>query len=198
MSNGAADNPRRARADDRPSPLADKAAALKQAALEKKLNGKIKGDVVEVAEGEFVDLELEGEDPVLTMLGEFADLPHNSLPEPNRTFDNSTIWEPDFSREYFLDLLFDDSPGANSMRSYFLEQSSGRYTVEGDVTDWVRCPKATSTTTTASEARTPRPTSGCSSRTWPTRGTPTRSPQARRRRDRRLPRAVRRHGPLRL
>jgi len=141
MSNGAADNPRRARADDRPSPLADKAAALKQAALEKKLNGKIKGDVVEVAEGEFVDLELEGEDPVLTMLGEFADFPHNSLPEPNRTFDNSSIWEPDFSREYFLDLLFNDSPGANSMRSYFREQSSGRYTVKGDVTDWAKVPE---------------------------------------------------------
>ena len=142
VTNGAADaNGLRARKDDRSSPLADKQAALKQVALKKKLAGKVKGDVVEVAEGEFVDLALEGEDAVWTVLGEFADFPHNSIAEPNRTFDNSTIWEPDFSRDYFLKLLFDDSSGANSMRKYFLEQSSGRYTVKGDVTDWVKVPK---------------------------------------------------------
>ena len=145
-SNGAADaQGRHARRDDRHSPLADKQAALKQVALEKKLNGKLTGknknDVVEVAEGQFVELELKGEDPVWTMLGEFADFSHNGIAPPNRTYDNSTIWESDFSRDYFLKLLFDDDQGANSMSNFFLEQSSGAYTVKGDVTDWVEVPQ---------------------------------------------------------
>ena len=62
------------------------------------------------------------------------------MPEPDRTVDNSTIWAPDFSREHYLDLLFDEAPGANSMRNYFIEQSSNRYTVYGDVTDWIPVP----------------------------------------------------------
>ncbi|MCE5190214.1 MAG: immune inhibitor A [Actinomycetia bacterium] len=140
VSKSSVDMPSKARPDDRPSPVADKLAALKQVALEKKLAGKAKGEVIEVAEGEFVKLALEGEDPVWTMLGEFADFPHNNIAQPNRTYDNTTIWEPDFSRDYFLKLLFDESPGANSMGSFFLEQSSGRYTVKGDVTDWVTVP----------------------------------------------------------
>ena len=39
-----------------------------------------------------------------------------------------------------MDTLFNGSPGANSMRNYFIEQSSNRYTVNGDVTDWVEVP----------------------------------------------------------
>ncbi len=54
--------------------------------------------------------------------------------------DNTSYWVPDFSRAHYMDLLFDDAMGANSMRNYYLEQSSGRYTVHGDVTDWVACP----------------------------------------------------------
>lgn len=128
------------RPDDRPHPLGDKQVALRQAALENRLRGKAYGKTAEVARGQFVELAREGEDPVWTVPGEFADFPHNSIAEPDRTVDNSTIWVPDFSRDYFLDLLFDDAPGSNSMRTYFDEQSSGRYSVYGDVTDWVSCP----------------------------------------------------------
>ena len=39
-----------------------------------------------------------------------------------------------------MDLLFNDAPGANSMRNFYIEQSSNRYTVHGDVTDWVPVP----------------------------------------------------------
>jgi immune inhibitor A len=39
-----------------------------------------------------------------------------------------------------MDILFDDAAGANSMRNYYIEQSSNRYTVYGDVTDWVAVP----------------------------------------------------------
>jgi immune inhibitor A len=54
--------------------------------------------------------------------------------------DNSTIWAPDFNEAYYEDLLFSEAPGAVSMRNFYIEQSSNRYTVNGDVTDWVEVP----------------------------------------------------------
>ena len=73
-----------------------------------------------------------------TVLGEFADLQHNTIPQPDRAVDNTTIWVPDFNRDHFMDMLFNEAPGANSMRNFYIEQSSNRYTVHGDVTDWVQ------------------------------------------------------------
>lgn len=141
VTNGAADGPgRQGRSDNRASPLADKQVALTRAALDKKLNGKAYGKTAEVAKGQFVELAREGEDAIWTVLGEFADMPHNDIAQPDRAVNNTTIWEPDFSRGYYLNLLFDDSKGANSMRNWFIEQSSGRYAVNGDVTDWVAVP----------------------------------------------------------
>lgn len=126
--------------DNRPDPLSSEQAELKVPALEAQLNGKAYGKTHEVARGQFVELERQGEDPVWTVLGEFNDFPHNYITEPNRSVDNVTIWETDFSREYFMDILFNDAPGANSMRNYYIEQSSNRYTVYGNVTDWVAVP----------------------------------------------------------
>ena len=76
------------------------------------------------------------------MLGEFSDVKHNQLPEPDRAVNNTTYWVPDFSRTHYMNLLFDDTAGANSMRNYYKEQSSNRYAVYGDVTDWVGVPGA--------------------------------------------------------
>jgi immune inhibitor A len=64
----------------------------------------------------------------------------NQIPQPDRSKDNTTIWAPDFSKAYYENLLFSQAPGAVSMRNFYLEQSSGRYTVNGDVTDWVQVP----------------------------------------------------------
>ena len=44
---------------------------------------------------------------VWTVLGECADFPHNSIAEPDRTVDNSTIWTDDFNRGYYMGMLFD-------------------------------------------------------------------------------------------
>jgi len=126
--------------DNKPDPLTKKQLALKQTGLDMKLHGKAKGDIVDVGEGEFVDLARKGEGSVWTLLAEFKDLSHNAAPAPDRTLDNTTIWVPDFSRQYFLDLLFDGTPDVNSMHNFYLEQSSGRFTVDGDVTDWVMAP----------------------------------------------------------
>jgi len=123
--------------DNKPDPLTTEQLALKEKAFESKLNGKTTGKVVEVAKGQFVELAREGEGAIWTVLGEFADLKHNEIPEPDRTVNNTTIWEPDFGRDYYMDILFND---VNSMRNYYIEQSSNRYTVHGDVTDWVEVP----------------------------------------------------------
>ncbi len=135
-------------------PLGDMQAQLQAKGFEAKVNGKTDGPVAEVAHGQFVELEREGEDSIWTVLGEFgpADHPapvlfsgvpgplHNQIPAPDRSVDNSTIWAPDFSRAYYMDLLFSEAPGDVSMRNYYIEQSANRYTVNGDVTDWVQVP----------------------------------------------------------
>ena len=65
---------------------------------------------------------------------------HNQIPQPDRSVDNTTIWAPDFSKSYYENLLFSDAPGVSSMRNFYIEHSSGQYTVNGDVEDWVKLP----------------------------------------------------------
>ena len=140
---------------DNPShPLGEKQAALKAKGFEAKMNGKADGPVKEVAKGQFVELERLGEDSIWTVIAEFGPLDspfgilqsgvpgplHNQIPEPDRAVDNTTIWAPDFSEAYYEELLFSEAPGAVSMRNFYIEESSNRYTVNGDVTDWVGVP----------------------------------------------------------
>ncbi|GAA4350737.1 immune inhibitor A domain-containing protein [Angustibacter luteus] len=61
---------------------------------------------------------------------------HNAIPEPNRAQDNSTVWQADYNKQHYQDLYF--GKGENSVASYYKKQSSGRYTVSGEVTDWVK------------------------------------------------------------
>jgi immune inhibitor A len=140
---------------DNPShPLGDTQKALQAKGFEAKVNGKTSGPVAEVAKGQFVQLEREGEDSIFTVIAEFGPLDspfvilksgvpgpvHNQIPEPDRSVDNTTIWSPDFTSAYYENMLFSEAPGAVSMRNYYIEQSSNRYTVNGDVTDWVQVP----------------------------------------------------------
>ena len=83
------------REDNRPDPLTSEQLALKEQAMEAKLNGKAWGKTHEVARGQFVELEREGEGALWTVIGEFADMSHNGIPEPDRTVDNTTLWVPD-------------------------------------------------------------------------------------------------------
>ena len=126
--------------DDRNDPLTDEQRALHEKAMQALLLGKAHGLKHEVARGQYVELAREGEDPVWTVLGEFGDFPHNNITEPDRDFDNTTIWMPDFDRNYYLDLLFAEGRDVNSMRQFYIENSSNRYAVYGDVTDWVPLP----------------------------------------------------------
>lgn len=140
---------------DNPShPLGEEQTALRMKGFEARMNGKTNGPVAEVAKGQFVELAREGEDSIWTVLGEFGNNEspygvlqggalgpqHNQIPEPDRSVDNTTIWAPDFTEAYYENLLFSEAPGAVSMRNFYIEQSSNRYAVNGDVTDWVQLP----------------------------------------------------------
>ncbi|WP_456237632.1 immune inhibitor A domain-containing protein [Actinoplanes oryzae] len=65
---------------------------------------------------------------------------HNSIPAPDRTKDNSTIWQADYSKEHYEQLYFGEGKGVESLKTYYETQSSGRYSVEGEVSDWVKVP----------------------------------------------------------
>jgi immune inhibitor A len=107
----------------------------------------------------YVELERETTDRIFVILAEFGNDRHpsypdqdtdpatpgparfdgplvNEIPEPDRTVDNATVWQADYSQEHFQDLYFSDDP--ESLRGYYETQSSGRYSVGGTVTDWVR------------------------------------------------------------
>ncbi len=154
-SNGTDELPMEGANTDNPGhPLGDAQAELRLKGFEAKINGKTSGPVAEVAKGQFVELAREGEDSIWTVIAEFGALDHpaailysgvpgpvhNQIPEPDRTVDNTTIWAPDFTEAYYEDLLFSEAPGAVSMRNFYIEQSSNRYTVNGDVSDWVQVP----------------------------------------------------------
>jgi immune inhibitor A len=151
-----------ARGDNFPGKLAQKQSALKAQAQEMVLKGQAKAQgpnqVVEVAKGQFVELGFEGEDQILTLLAQFGDgdpthnhgsfgtithtgdaYAHNSIPEPDRSVDNTTIWTEDFSQEYYENLLYNKSQ-VPSMANWYLAQSSGRYSVDGYVGPWVTVP----------------------------------------------------------
>ncbi|WP_431916707.1 immune inhibitor A domain-containing protein [Micromonospora wenchangensis] len=63
---------------------------------------------------------------------------HNEIPEPNRAVDNSTVWQADYNADHFRKLYFGTGQGDESLKQYYEAQSSGRYSVDGEVTDWVK------------------------------------------------------------
>jgi immune inhibitor A len=98
---------------------------------------------VRLPNGQFVDYALEDSDHIVALLVEFTDVVHNLMPEPNRTEDNTTYWIPDFSRAHYEDMMFADGGGSYgfpSMADYYEQVSSGRYTVEGQVSEWLQVP----------------------------------------------------------
>jgi immune inhibitor A len=158
----------RAVADELPNRAEEKRRALREVALQKVLAGDAKvrrrgaSRVVKVArangEDQYVELAREKTDKIFVILAEFGDtrhpsypdqdtnpnIPgpatfngplHNAIPEPDRSKDNSTVWQPNYDRTHYQDLYFGDG---ESVRGYYERQSSGRYSVDGEVTDWVK------------------------------------------------------------
>jgi immune inhibitor A len=61
---------------------------------------------------------------------------HDAIPAPDRAVDNTTVWQASYDRAHYQDLYF--GKGEQSVASYYKKQSSGRYTVQGQVSDWVK------------------------------------------------------------
>lgn len=126
--------------DDWPHPKGQKQRELRQKGLQAKLKGNARGKTHEVAKGQYVELERTGEDSIFSILVDYSNFPRNNIEEPDRSVNNTTIWTDDFSRDHYMELLFSEEPGAVSVRNFYIELSSNRYTVNGDVTDWVTAP----------------------------------------------------------
>ncbi|CAL9433810.1 Pre-pro-metalloprotease PrtV [Streptomyces sp. enrichment culture] len=101
--------------------------------------------------GKYVELGREKTDRIFTILVEFGEKTdsryggtpgplHNQIAAPDRAEDNSTAWKADYDREHYEDLYFGTGDGVESVKKYYEKQSSGRYSVEGEVSDWVKVP----------------------------------------------------------
>jgi immune inhibitor A len=100
--------------------------------------------VVTLKNGKRVQYRQQGEAYLTVVLVDFADLAHGNIPKPDRTKDNATYWPGDVSPQHYRDMLFSDggaSYGFPSMRDYYTELSSGRFTWTGQVSNWVTVPE---------------------------------------------------------
>ncbi|QSQ27219.1 immune inhibitor A [Pyxidicoccus parkwayensis] len=150
---------RRGGSDDVPHAQGERQRQLRAEALKDKVEGRAKGRVHEVSRGRYVELELERTDRIFVVLVEYGDqvhpvygdpatnpggdVPgplHNQLVQPDRAVNNTTIWQADYNRAHYEQLYFGTGPGVDSVATYYRTQSSGRYTVDGVVHDWVRVP----------------------------------------------------------
>ena len=156
------------RLDNRPGPLTERQNERRKAAQKLILSGKVTpdangvvdlnagsgadGDSVDTA-GKYYQAAVKGTGQVFTILSEFGDSGsgklgttpgplHNEIPQPDRTVNNSTHWEPDFNTDYYHDLFFG---AGESFADFYSKQSSGDYTVAGEVSDWVQVPGNAST-----------------------------------------------------
>jgi immune inhibitor A len=146
------------RSDNLKHPLGERQLALRQKGLQARLQGLATGKVHQVAKGKYVELAREDTDKIFVVIAEFGDTRHaaypdtnedgtpasdaltfdgplhNKIPKPDRKNDNSTLWQADYNQAHYENMYF------TRMAEYYQSQSSGRYSVEGDVTEWVKVP----------------------------------------------------------
>lgn len=133
--------------DNFKSPQALEAFQARQQALRERLAGKGKGKIHQIASGQYVELGLERTDKIFVVIVEYGNQAgadnrlltmmgpqHNQIAQPDRSVDNTTTWEPDYNADHYRHMYF------TKMADFYQKQSSGRYTVNGEVTEWVRVP----------------------------------------------------------
>ncbi|MFE2278383.1 immune inhibitor A domain-containing protein [Streptomyces sp. NPDC059454] len=146
---------------DLAGPLTKTQEAQREEALNQVMSGKASvkdregSKVVQLkskkGDSKYVELGREKTDKIFTILVEFGDKVdsryggdagplHNRIAEPDRKVDNSTAWQEDYDQQHFEDLYFGSGKGVDSVKTYYEKQSSGRYSVEGEVSDWVKVP----------------------------------------------------------
>ncbi|NUP22590.1 MAG: M6 family metalloprotease domain-containing protein [Streptomyces sp.] len=145
---------------DLDGPMSKTQEAQREEALKQVISGKTKvkerdgSKVVQLkskkGDGKYVELGREKTDKIFTILVEFGDKlsefggtpgpAHNQIAEPDRAKDNSTAWKADYNQKHYQDLYFGTGKKTESVKKYYEKQSSGRYSVEGEVADWVKVP----------------------------------------------------------
>ncbi|MER6627219.1 immune inhibitor A domain-containing protein [Streptomyces sp. NPDC000987] len=146
---------------DLDGPLSKTQDAQRQEALDQVISGKAQvkdrngSQVVQLkskkGDSKYVELGREKTDKIFTILVEFGDQvdstyggtagpAHNQIAAPDRTKDNSTDWQADYDQQHYQDLYFGTGDDVESLKKYYEKQSSGRYSVDGEVTDWVKVP----------------------------------------------------------
>ncbi|MFI7287255.1 immune inhibitor A domain-containing protein [Streptomyces anulatus] len=134
---------------------------------DKKVANRSGSKVVKLGDKKYVELGREKTDKIFTILLEFGDQvddttmfdpdgdgpkppvkkfggapgpAHNKIAKPDPKKDNSTAWKADYNQEHFQELYFGEGKGVDSLKTYYEKTSSGRYSVEGEVSDWVKVP----------------------------------------------------------
>ncbi|MBP0452035.1 MULTISPECIES: immune inhibitor A domain-containing protein [unclassified Kitasatospora] len=147
-----------------PGPLTEKVEAEQKAATEQLLAGTAKieqhggGSSIKLGKDKYVELARERTDKIFTILVDFSDQVdnttktpdgkvkfggtpgpvHNQIEKPDAATNNSTLWQADYNQQHYQDMYF--SKTQDSLKTFYEKQSSGRYTVDGQVTDWVKVP----------------------------------------------------------
>ncbi|MFE0257905.1 immune inhibitor A domain-containing protein [Streptomyces sp. NPDC059010] len=145
---------------DLEGPMSKTQEAQREEALNQVISGKAKvkerdgSKVVQLkskkGDSKYVELGREKTDKIFTILVEFGDKTseaggtpgplHNQIAEPDRAKDNSTAWQADYNQKHYQDLYFGTGNKTESVKKYYEKQSSGRYSVDGEVADWVKVP----------------------------------------------------------
>ncbi|MFJ5047818.1 immune inhibitor A domain-containing protein [Streptomyces sp. NPDC088719] len=134
---------------------------------DKKVANRSGSKVVKLGDKKYVELGREKTDKIFTILLEFGDQvdnttmfdpdgdgpkppvkkfggapgpAHNKIAKPDPKKDNSTAWKADYNQKHFQELYFGEGKGVHSLKTYYEKTSSGRYSVEGEVSDWVKVP----------------------------------------------------------
>ena len=145
------------RLDNRPGPLTERQNERRKAAQKLILSGQAspgEDGVVQLGADKYYEASVTGTGRLFTILSEFGDQGSRQarhrrparctaqIPEPERPVNNSTHWSPDFNTAYYEDLFFG---AGESFADFYTKQSSGNYTVDGEVSDWVQVPGNAST-----------------------------------------------------
>lgn len=139
------------RQDNRPGPRTKELVDRRKAAIDKVSKGQAKANgegVVQLAPDKFAEVETTKQDKIFTILAEFGDQGsgrfgtapgplHNTIAEPDRSVDNTTLWSKDFSPAYYEELF---NGSGESMKGYYEAVSNKVYSVTNTVTDWVKVP----------------------------------------------------------
>jgi immune inhibitor A len=121
------------------------------AAIKQRLKTGGRGPTEKLGRTSYGKVAQTGTDRIFVVLAEFGDRQHasvpsdpsaqrtegplhNQIPEPDRTKDNSTLWRANYDQAYYQNLYF------NRMKSFYNDESSGRYSINGEVVDWVKVP----------------------------------------------------------